>query len=529
MTVSVAEIERWKPGDVREVFHAARSRWQASIDARDGIATLPAFGSWGGKAAEAARGANEELRRDLDAQGNEALAVAKAARTAADDMQRVKDDLAKLKADAEAGGYRVDPATSRVLPGLNPKVPMIIAIAEMAELQKRLDGILADATRVDGELAQAINMATGAAPIPATPSEAPIDQQSGDADDVAAESTGPSVLANLNRMNEQAVLDAMERVRAAQDALDDAAATAYIYGPGSPQAAAALAHLPRLKKDLAEALDALGKIPDYSKIDPNSVSLSPDGHLLFGYTASGQAVQVLGALKNGTGEIFDQGTQAYYTYKDGKLVATRFLDPGRAIADPERLLTAVTTAVGAGPLFKGGEGAWLGLRTLFGREGADALATVGSENFLPRAMELASARASTAMNNIAAHGPGAWGPSHESFTGLSKAYQEFVTGRSIADAYIVEGPTRAVKFDDFLNGVLIDAKADYQQFVDKGVWDTWFQGDSKFLKQAIDQSAAVGDTPIQWVFMQREMADRIRTLLLENGFTNINVVWKPMN
>ncbi|WP_255701583.1 hypothetical protein [Mycobacterium sp. MYCO198283] len=41
---------------------------------------------------------------------------------------------------------------------------MIIAIAEMAELQARLDKILTDAARVDGELAAAISMATGAAP-----------------------------------------------------------------------------------------------------------------------------------------------------------------------------------------------------------------------------------------------------------------------------------------------------------------------------------------------------------------------------
>lgn len=169
MTVSVADIERWDPGDVREVFHATRSRAEAAFEAADGIATLPAFGTWGGVAAEAAKNANEQLRKDLDAHGNEALAVAKAARTAADDMQQVKNDLAQLEADAFKGGYQIDPATSRVMPGPNPKAPMIIAIAEMAELQARLDKILADAVRVDNELAAAINMATGSSPIPDMP------------------------------------------------------------------------------------------------------------------------------------------------------------------------------------------------------------------------------------------------------------------------------------------------------------------------------------------------------------------------
>ena len=171
MTVSVADIDRWNPGDVREVFHATRRRAEAAFEAADGIATIPAFSSWGGDAAQAARQANEQLRKDLDAHGNEALAVAKAAQVAADDMQQVKTDLAQLEADAADQGFEVDPASSRVIPGPNPRAPMIVALAEMEALQGRLDAILAEAGRVDEELAGAINMATGAEPIPDTPHE----------------------------------------------------------------------------------------------------------------------------------------------------------------------------------------------------------------------------------------------------------------------------------------------------------------------------------------------------------------------
>jgi hypothetical protein len=180
VTNSVADIERWRPGDVREVFHATRSRAEAAFEAADGIATLPAFGTWGGVAADAAKDASEKLRKDLDAHGNEALAVAKVAQSAADDMQQVKDDLAQLEADAVQGGYHIDPATSRIIPGPNRKAPMAIAIAEMAELQTRLDTILANATRVDHELAAAISMATGKSPIPAVSLPAPVDKQSGE-------------------------------------------------------------------------------------------------------------------------------------------------------------------------------------------------------------------------------------------------------------------------------------------------------------------------------------------------------------
>src|SRR4051812_7536002 len=124
MSVSVADIERWNPGDVREVFHATRSRAEAAFEAADGITKLPAFRAWGGKASIAAKDASEQLRRDLDAQGNEALAVSQAARTAADDMQHVKDDLEQLRAEVEHAGYQLDPAGSRVLPGPNPRTPL---------------------------------------------------------------------------------------------------------------------------------------------------------------------------------------------------------------------------------------------------------------------------------------------------------------------------------------------------------------------------------------------------------------------
>jgi hypothetical protein len=107
----------------------------------------------------------------LDAQGNESLAVATAARTAADDMQRVKAELAQLEADVNnsRGAWRIDVASSRVVPGPNPRVPLTVAVSEGGQLQARLTAILAEAVRVDDELAAAVNMATGAAPLPNSP------------------------------------------------------------------------------------------------------------------------------------------------------------------------------------------------------------------------------------------------------------------------------------------------------------------------------------------------------------------------
>lgn len=170
MTVSVEEIDRWDAGDVREVFHATRSRAEAAAEASNGIAQLPAFGSWGGVASEAAKEAINQTRRDLDAHGEEALAVAQAASRAADNVEKVKSDLASLRSEADSVGMIVDPVSNTIEagPGSAGKPPMEILLNQM-QLQPRLDAILAEAVQADQELARAIAMATGHEQIPDTP------------------------------------------------------------------------------------------------------------------------------------------------------------------------------------------------------------------------------------------------------------------------------------------------------------------------------------------------------------------------
>lgn len=223
---------------------------------------------------------------------------------------------------------------------------------------------------------------------------------------------------DLLRANDQAVLDAMARVRAAQKALDDAAAKAYAHGAGSDDAQQAMKRLPALKKNLADALDELGKIPDYSRIDPTSVQLGKDGALSFAYSLESQKMVVTGVLKNGRGEIYDQGagagSGAYFTYQDGKLVASRFLDPGRVTPDDALLQNVIFTAVGAGPTVGAGkagvEAGWHGMRSLFAREalesGGGAATGLSADNVLPRAITQAEIRAQAAADDLAIHQPG---------------------------------------------------------------------------------------------------------------------------
>ncbi|WP_374023672.1 TNT domain-containing protein [Mycobacterium sp. HNNTM2301] len=222
-------------------------------------------------------------------------------------------------------------------------------------------------------------------------------------------------LADLRRITDQAVLDQMGKVRAAQDALNKAMADLYSHGPGSPEGEAASASLPKLKADLAHALDDLGKIPDYRDVDPASITIAPDGRFMFTHTVDGQPVQVYGQLKNGAGEFFDQATGTSYTFSGGKLTGMRTLDPGKVEATPEPLWSAITTAVGGGYVLKaGGQVAWQGLKTLFSREAIEGLT---GDNFFPRALTGAEERAASAGADLNPHGSPTPGVSGEPVPG----------------------------------------------------------------------------------------------------------------
>jgi Tuberculosis necrotizing toxin len=224
-----------------------------------------------------------------------------------------------------------------------------------------------------------------------------------------------TALANIRRITDQAVVDQMGKVRAAQAALDKAMADLYAHGPGSPEGEAASAKLPNLKADLAKALDDLGKIPNYNNIDPASVTTTPDGHFMFTYKVDGQPVQAFGQLKDGTGEFFDQATGTSYTFTGGKLTGMRTPDAGKVEATPEPLWSAITLAVGGPGLKAGGEAAWQGLKTLFGREALEGLT---ADNVLARASNMAETRAAIAEAHLPPHGSPLPDPSGQPVPGV---------------------------------------------------------------------------------------------------------------
>ncbi|MDI3314403.1 MAG: alpha/beta hydrolase [Mycobacterium sp.] len=171
MTLTVADIDRWSSDAVRAVFHAATARGQATLEVSRQLSSLAVFDTWEGQTAAARKHHNALIRQDLDAHGNEALAVGAAAGKAADGIDKVQADLRRLRADAAEMGLWVDPLANKVVAGSGFRGDEKQLAAAQAELQPRLNAILAEANAVDADLAAAINMADGDTPIPAGPHE----------------------------------------------------------------------------------------------------------------------------------------------------------------------------------------------------------------------------------------------------------------------------------------------------------------------------------------------------------------------
>jgi hypothetical protein len=169
VTLPVADIDRWSAEEVREVFHAADARGQATLEASRQLGSLAVFDTWEGVTAEARKHTNASIRQDLDAHGNESLAVARAADKAADDIEHVQSELRTLRHDAAELHMTIDPLTNRVVASSTFNGPPMEALIAEMQLQPRLDAIVAEANAVDAELATAINMADGDAPIPPGP------------------------------------------------------------------------------------------------------------------------------------------------------------------------------------------------------------------------------------------------------------------------------------------------------------------------------------------------------------------------
>ena len=106
-------------------------------------------------------------------------------------------------------------------------------------------------------------------------------------------------------------------------------------------------------------------------------------------------------------------------------------------------------------------------------------------------------------------GPGEWIPDKASMPERSRLYQAQVTGAPPGWAY----KCNDVEFDGYENGVLIEAKAYYAQFVKNSrEAEEWFQGFQGMIGDAQRQLNVARGTRLRWVFAEKEAADYMRWL-----------------
>ncbi len=118
---------------------------------------------------------------------------------------------------------------------------------------------------------------------------------------------------------------------------------------------------------------------------------------------------------------------------------------------------------------------------------------------------------------------GQWKTVNESMSDFSRAYQKQITGQE-GMAWVQNG----VKFDGMKDGVLLDAKGKYAQFINKntGEFYDWFSGKQSLIDEAIRQIDASEGAKIQWYFAEKETLDVVQDLFMDEGITGIDLIFE---
>lgn len=168
---------------------------------------------------------------------------------------------------------------------------------------------------------------------------------------------------------------------------------------------------------------------------------------------------------------------------------------------------AVETAIGAIP---GGQGA----KTVAKETVKVASSTVGKK-VVKEATSTATEKVAgkTAGKNVPKPS-GEWKVVNESMSNDSRAYQKQITGKE-GQAYVQNN----VKFDGERDGVLLDAKCHYSQFVDKnkGTFYSWFNGADSLVDEARRQIVAAKGVPIEWHFAEEASLNAVKELFSRSG------------
>ena len=168
MPLTLADIQRWDSGAVRDVSSALSKRGASADQVEAGLTKLPLIATWQGSGGDAARASLDELSAYLAAHGEEMNRVSSATRDCAADIDRIKNGLAQIDDDARREGFSIDMATGEVTPLQPTGDPLYIM--QQLDLEDRIRQLLQAAETVDSQLAQAITSSgNGAAGRPADP------------------------------------------------------------------------------------------------------------------------------------------------------------------------------------------------------------------------------------------------------------------------------------------------------------------------------------------------------------------------
>src|SRR5882757_11296867 len=116
MAITLADIDRWDPGAVREVSTALGKRGASADEVRGGLGKLPMIATWQGSGGDAARAALDKLSKHLAAHADEMAAIASATNKSADEIEAVKETLKGIYRDDRSEGFSIDSATGTVTP-----------------------------------------------------------------------------------------------------------------------------------------------------------------------------------------------------------------------------------------------------------------------------------------------------------------------------------------------------------------------------------------------------------------------------
>ena len=164
MTLSLADLDKWDPDAIREVFAAVTGHSQTTRHSSQAVGQVMASVPWEGEAYRAAAQAASGIQQDLRLHADQLDAVAAAASIAESEVRGIKADWQKICRMADRWGILIDINTSEIVPPSPPPSDP----SELAALERRMDiihdeivDLLGRASDADRDLAAAINGATG--------------------------------------------------------------------------------------------------------------------------------------------------------------------------------------------------------------------------------------------------------------------------------------------------------------------------------------------------------------------------------